>query len=143
MVAKTQLRKRVQISFKNEPKLTLQSAKDECDINIIIKRLAAGNQLPPKLTPDQYVDFTQLPSDYHQSMEIIVKADEQFQQLPATLRERFRNNPENFLNFVSNEKNQEELVSLGLATKTPSSANSTPIKADIPPAKPEPEASKS
>lgn len=95
--------------------LTHQSFKDECDINIIIKRLdlsgflhERGGRVP------QFLDVSQVP-DYHSALNQVIYAQSLFDDLPADLRTRFRNDPGEFVAFCSDPSNAVEAVSLGLA----------------------------
>ena len=49
-------------------------------------------------------------------MNIVLKADEMFNDLPSRARRHFDNDPAKFLDFVQDPKNHEQLVDLGLAT---------------------------
>jgi len=110
------MRNRVQKTF-TQPTLTQQHSKDEVDINNIMARYVKTGVLDhvSKYQP-QYIETTQC--DYHESMNIIRKADEMFLDLPATVRKKFDNDPGKFLTFVENPENHSKLAEMGL-TKTP------------------------
>ncbi len=55
--------------------------------------------------------------DFHSAMNVVTKADQMFADLPAEIRRRFGGDPGDFLEFVQNPENQEEMISLGLATR--------------------------
>lgn len=99
------------------PSATKQSFKDECDINNILKKFKTIGQLPhvSGRTP-MYGDFSN-PITYQESLNIVIKAKDQFNALPSKVRDRFGNDPVQFLQFVNDEKNIPELIELGLATK--------------------------
>jgi len=59
-------------------------------------------------------DFSEV-VDYRTALEQVAKADEAFMALPAKVRARFSNDAAEFLDFVHNPANKEELVSMGLA----------------------------
>lgn len=65
-----------------------------------------------------YGDIT--PTDFHESMNIIAKANSMFSELPALARRKFNNSPELFLEYVQNPKNHDELHKMGLAERPPS-----------------------
>lgn len=99
-----------------EPSKTIQSAKDECDINVILKKYAKTGVLPDMIKSNpQYGNFAEL-IDYQNSMEIVLKAQQQFQALSAQIRQRFNNDPATFLEFATNPSNATEMIKLGLAT---------------------------
>lgn len=109
---------RVTKNFEN-PSLTKQSFKDECDINNVLKNYErngvvthVSNKRP------HYGDFTGV-EDYQSAMNKIIAVEDAFYQLPAAARKRFDNNPAAFLDFCSNPENIDELRSLGLAIEQP------------------------
>lgn len=105
--------------------ITKQSFKDECDINNIMKKYKNTGMLPEMIkTQPQYGDFSEV-SDYMESMNIVLKAQEQFQNLSADVRNRFQNDPAQFLDFANDPKNGEEMVKMGLATKKEVPQNQT------------------
>jgi len=110
------------------PSKTIQSAKDECDINIILKKYKTTGQLPDLIKSNpQYGDFSQV-SDYQSAMNVIVHAQEQFSALSAHVRKRFNNDPAEFLSFAQDASNSSEMIKLGLASKKQSDApKSAPI----------------
>lgn len=97
-----------------EPSLTKQEFKDECDINVLMKRYQKSGLFPqyPGQVP-RYVSNIGAP-DFLEAQNLVIKAREEFMSLNSELRKRFDNDPAKFLAFVSDEKNSEELVTLGL-----------------------------
>ena len=49
-------------------------------------------------------------------MNVIVQARESFMTLPAKTRARFQNDPQQFMEFMHDENNFDEIVKLKLAT---------------------------
>lgn len=110
---------RVQIEFL-QPSQTQQHFKDETDINVIMKK-------NPDITQCQYVnhigqatygDFSDV-DEYRDAFDRVLEAQEQFLELPSEVRNRFMNDPAQFLEFVLNPKNGDELVKMGLAQSRP------------------------
>nr|QJB20826.1 MAG: internal scaffolding protein [Microvirus sp.] len=100
-----------------ETRLTQQQFKDDCDLNIIMKRYNEKGLLPDYIAQDPtYADFTTAPA-FHEAVEIVARAQEQFDLLPSSTRARFENDPAKFLEFVNDPKNDEDLIKMGLATK--------------------------
>jgi len=96
------------------PTLTQQSAKDECDINLIVDRAKRGADLSQlSRGPGFYGDFTGLPS-YREALLMINAARDAFMALDASVRKRFSNDPAVLLDFLSDDRNREEAVRLGL-----------------------------
>lgn len=98
-----------------EPSLTKQSFKDECDINVILKRYKlTGLVEHVQSARGGYGDFTQV-TDYQSALNAVLLAQDAFLELPATIRERFGNEPDAFVRFVDDPANAQALVDLGLA----------------------------
>ena len=90
-----------------------QSMKDECDINQIMARYIKTGVLEHVRTySPEYGYATGL--DFKEAMDLVVGAQAMFSELPSAIRKRFANDPAQFLDFVSNPDNVEELRKLGL-----------------------------
>lgn len=98
-----------------DPTLTKQSFKDECDINNILKKYQKTGLLDHvnKYQGD-YGDYIDAPS-YQEAQNRILDAQYMFMSLPATVREKFKNDPGMFLDFVHDPKNEDAMVEMGLA----------------------------
>lgn len=93
--------------------MTKQSHKDESDINFIMKKYTQTGFLNPALLRDaDYLDVGEL--SFQEAMNIVVSAQDNFDQLPASLRKRFGNDPAQFLDFIGDEANIDEMRELGL-----------------------------
>lgn len=109
-------RGRVQISF-DDPSLAHQAFAAECDIrNIMNKYKKTGLISHVTSSFAQYGDFTNIP-DFRDAMDIVINAQDSFDSLPAEIRNRFANDPGDFLDFASKEENRDELVRLGILHK--------------------------
>ena len=106
---------------------TKQSFKEECDINTIVKRFGLTGQLPENLRPPQYGDYSEIP-DFKTAMNVIVDAQTNFMYMPAEIRARFHNSPQEFLEFCGDQKNLEEMREMGLAVPKPPPAGEPPIQ---------------
>jgi phage internal scaffolding protein len=129
--------------------LAHQAMAPECDINTIMKRYERTGVLEHRNRFEAtYSDFTNAPSDYQESMNAVLAAEEMFSSLPSKIRRRFHNDPGAFLDYVSNPDNLDEMIALGLATRpsedllgsspppTPSEAPKAPEKASSEPSSP-------
>lgn len=96
-----------------DPSLAQQHAKDECDINTIVRRFGLTGELPNGVRAPTYGDFTDA-VDYHTAMNAVLAADAAFMQLPADIRTRFNNDAGAFVDFVSDDNNRAEAEKLGL-----------------------------
>lgn len=97
-----------------EPSLTKQEFKDECDINVLMKRYQKTGLFPqyPGQSP-RYVSNIDAP-DFLEAQNLVIKAREEFLGLNSELRKRFDNDPAKFYAFVNDPDKAEELVKLGL-----------------------------
>lgn len=108
-----------------DPSLAQQSFKDDVDINVLLERFRVTGVMPQGVRLPQYGDFTGV-SDFSSAMSAVVSAQDSFMQLPASIRSRFGNSPQAFLEFCSDPANKDELVKLGLSN------SSAPVKQDSP-----------
>lgn len=106
-----------------------QSAKEECDINTIVRRFGVTGQLPLVAHVPNYGDFTGV-DDYQSALEALKAADDAFMQMPAEVRKRFNNDPGVFVDFCSDPANLEEMRKLGLAPPLPSPEVIVPPKSE-------------
>jgi len=121
---------------KDKP-LTQQSAKDECDVNVIIDRIKRGADLPnTNPNPPKYGDFTSIPKDLRECLNVVRQADELFMSMDAKVRRRFDNDPAKLLDFLNDANNRVEAVSLGLVEAPPIAAVEPPSPAKAPAEKP-------
>lgn len=94
---------------------TKQEFKDECDLNVLMKRYEKTGVLPNgRMSQPRYVDAFDLPS-YQESLQIMADAERAFMSLPARVRAEFENDAEKFVAFAQDEANVEKLREWGLA----------------------------
>lgn len=110
-----------------------QSAKDECDINVIVARhqsLGTFRNLFRVSAADlvqRGVNFGFAPSfDFREAVSQVLAAEATFAELPSAVRARFRNNPAEFLDFMADTRNVDEAVKLGLVVKRPAAPGASP-----------------
>lgn len=114
-------RKRVQKVF-TKPSRAKQSFKDECDVNVILKKYRQTGVLTHiRNSAARYGDFSNV-TDYQSAIQQVAEAEKAFSAIPAWIREKFDNDPAAFVNFASDPKNLETMVEMGLAEK--------PVKTD-------------
>lgn len=97
-----------------EPSLTQQQFKDDADINVLLERFKVTGMMPQGVRVPSYGDFTGV-SDYRTAMNAVLTAQQSFMELPANVRARFGNDPQQFLEFVADPSNLDEARKLGLA----------------------------
>lgn len=101
----------------NEPSLTHQEFERECDINQIMKKFDTTGEISHwSRRRGVYGDFSNL-GTYEESLTTVMRAQEAFAELSAELRQRFRNDPAELIEFLGDEKNFEEAMKLGLLDK--------------------------
>lgn len=108
---------------------TEQSHINDADINQIMKKALAG--IPSNYIREyegHYGDATSV--QFYDAQVIVANGKSMFEDLPSDIRNRFKNDPGKFLDFVQDPANAAELVKLKLATAIP-----TP---PVPPGTPDP-----
>lgn len=116
--------------------LAIQSERDDSDINTIVKRFGLTGELPSGVRAPTYGDFTGI-GTFQQALEAVRQAEDAFMAMPAEIRKRFGDNPEEFVQFCSDPANGPELVKMGLAIeiKGPEAkpADRAPAEDKVPP----------
>jgi len=115
---------------------TQQHFKDETDINNILRQFNITGQLPTKAMSPRYGDFTGI-GDYHGALNQVIAAEGEFMTLPAQMRAKFNNDPQELIEFLNNPENKEEAMKMGLLNKSEAIApilESTSEKAGVEPA---------
>ena len=67
----------------------IQSFKDSCDIETIIKRVQAGESDLLNMNPGIYTDVAAIPEDLISSYKAFDRASEYYRELPADIRTKF------------------------------------------------------
>ena len=94
--------------------LVQQQFKEEGLVKNIVKRFMNTGQLPMGNTSKpRFVDISDVP-DYQEHLNKVIKANESFYSLPASVRKRFNNDPQQLIDFCLKEENKEEAIKLGL-----------------------------
>lgn len=102
--------------FTGDKGMTKQSMKQECDINFILARFQKTGMIEHrKQYEGDYSEFGAI--DFHTAMNIVAEANSMFESVPSTIRKRFDNDPQKFLDFVQDEKNRNEAIELGIIPK--------------------------
>lgn len=115
--------------------LTKQSFKDECDINLKVKRFQRAGMLPPAPEP-RYADVSGL--DFQAAQFAVTSVVSFFKSLPAELRKRFDNDPSKMAAFAADPANAAEAAELGLVAKPEEVPSPVRVEVVAPPAAPEP-----
>lgn len=105
------------------PSMTQQQFRDEADINYIISMYDSTGVMPTYHGDGQpaqpmFGDFAELPDNAQDVYNQMLAAKADFDSLPLDVRKRFDYDPAAFLAFADDPNNADELVAMGLATKT-------------------------
>lgn len=119
----------------DDPSMTVQSFKDETDINVIVARAVSGADISHvNSRVARYGDFSNIP-DYQSALNLVNRAEGMFRELPAPVRERFSNDAVKMVNFLQDPANYDEAVKLGLVVpvKPPVVPPVPPVEPPVPP----------
>lgn len=116
--------------------LTQQQFLEESDINTLVERFHLTGEMPQLQQLPAYTDYEGI-FDFQTAMNTIRAAEETFMTLPAKLRARFHNEPQEFLEFCSDPENKDEARKLGLLkpeepTPAPPAIEPTPTPTPAP-----------
>lgn len=104
---------RVRRTVGEGPSMVREAFKDECDINQIVQRYAAGAQMPPRPGDALYADVSGL-SDYKSAVDQVLAAYANLDAMPEKARALLKNDPEGFRHALLNATQSEDLVALGI-----------------------------
>lgn len=94
-----------------EPSMTVQSQKNDADINVIVKRFGVTKRLPVVNRVPLVGDYDEV-FDFKSAMNVIRRAQETFNALPSDVRFRFHNDPQLFEAFCTEVDADGKLVNL-------------------------------
>lgn len=98
----------------NQPSLTDQQWKKDCDVNSIIASHHKTGQIPHLAKiQGQFADVSEI-QDLLPSLMKVEIASQSFLKLPPATRSRFGNKMENMITFLQDPKNSDEAIKLGL-----------------------------
>lgn len=130
------LRRRVSIDFGSDKGRTKQAFADQVNINNIIAKFGKTGMISHVNGRQPFYGDVSGISSYEDALSIVRKADELFNGMSSSVRERFGNDPVEMIEFLQDPKNLEEARSLGMvamppvapvAPVTPPAGGSTPI----------------
>lgn len=113
------------------PSLTVQSQKQEADINYIVEQFGITGRMPENLRTPNYGDYSEV-LDFRSAIHAVREAESEFLRIPAAIRSRFQNDPQQFLEFCMDQNNLPALREMGLADPAapqPAAPEPTPAKA--------------
>ncbi len=109
-------KRRTQVTF-TQPSRVKRSFQAEADINKIMAKYARTGEMPPvDLKNPLYGDYSDV-QDYQMALNKVNAATESFNALPSEVRSRVNNDEAQYLMFIEDEANAEEIISLGIASE--------------------------
>lgn len=120
--------KRVVTDPVGETKTQIQFQK-QCNVNEIIAKFKKTGSVTHIRNREAgvYADLTELPS-LQEAHAIVRVAHEAFEAVPSHIRAKFNNDPQQFIDFLRDPKNDQEAISLGLKNKP----KETPQQPEVP-----------
>lgn len=93
--------------------LTKQAFKDQTNVNNILKKHAVNQtQLPALIQSNPTFGTFGAPQSLLEAYDTVKKAETQFSALPARVREKFQNDPAQFLAFAQDPSKRGDLQKL-------------------------------
>lgn len=94
----------------------INSYRDECDISSMIMRYQMGDQSALSKNPGMYADFTNLPDNMHDLLNLGLRAQNEFYKLPIDVRAKFGNS---FYTWLSSVGDDEWIAKMGFEVPAP------------------------
>ena len=122
---------KVQLHFPEDEGRTKQSFSEQCEINNIMARHQQGIAITHLNEHGPNYGFA-TGHDFAESLRIIKTAQDMFDGLPSSIRNRFQNDPAQFLDFVQDADNRKEGEKLGIWEETPEEPPQAPPEPEQP-----------
>lgn len=101
-------------TINNEPDLAQQQYAKQCDVNEIMRKYEKDGTITHiAKNPGRYQQLGE-PTDLLDAQMRVIRAEEAFMSLPASLRAKCDHQPANFLRMLEDGSNDEELIKLGI-----------------------------
>lgn len=109
-------------TINNLPSKTQPQFQDSTNINIIMKKYHAGHGISHINSRKGFYDPDGKLSaiNYQQSLQTVIDAQNSFNSLPSEVRKMFQNDPYQLITFLSDPKNKDKAMELGLLNIIPS-----------------------
>lgn len=129
---RSKFRPETDLMFDAKDGRTKQSFKKECDINFIVSQFEKTGLVSHtnERTP-QYLDVSAVP-DFQKAHDFVAGASSMFFSLPENIQIRFERNPAKLMEFMSDIRNRDEAVKLGLIQAPPVVPAPVPAAAPAP-----------
>lgn len=125
---------RIQAKEFKSPSLTKQSFKEECSIAYMVEKFGI-KEVPKPMEHFAFFGDATAVTDLAEATAFVKSAEDQFDALPAGIREYFDNDPVLLVEFMQDPENREEGIELGIIK--PSDAERQMAAAPAAPTEPE------
>lgn len=117
-------RRRQVTCFEGVQTVTHQEQKETCDINNILEKYARTGLINHvNKYEGQYADVSAI--DYQTMQNQVAQVNSMFAELPAKERQRFNNDPQTFLEFVSQQSNIDDMKDGVIGNNSPEASSVT------------------
>jgi len=110
---------------------TIQSGKDDADINVIVRRFGVSGVVPQTVRAPMSGDFTSF-KDFQTAVNAVVNAEDSFLKMPAELRASLSHDPAKFVAWCSDDENRDEMKKYGLLRPGEEPPAPAPIPVPVP-----------
>lgn len=112
------------------PSMTKQEFQHECDINNVIKAFKPHEMMALMQRNANLGNYVDLPDsyDFQEALHLVKEAEARFLTVPAKVRDRFGQDPAQFLAFLNDDRNRDEAIALGLVNAPPLPAAPVEVK---------------
>lgn len=95
----------------------IQSYADECDMAVLIQRYMAGETDVFEKAKTFFADVSEMPKTYQDMLNMQIKAENFFNELPVTTKQKFNNSFSEFLCSIDDEDFLQKAGFLNLNTQ--------------------------
>lgn len=97
----------------------IQSHAESVDINVLLRKYAAGDLTALSKRQGSYGDFTQLPKSYAELLDNVIKGKAYFDSLPLSVRDSFGHDFNRWLSTAGQPEWYEAMGKLAKSNSTP------------------------
>lgn len=88
----------------------IQSHKEECQIENILKAAAMGDLRALQQRQGTYMDATTLPKTLAEAQNLVIRMKDEFEHMPSEVKEQFNNSPEMYVNMMGTKEFNEKMA---------------------------------
>lgn len=106
-------RQRIRVYTVTGETMTEQAHAKDTDINYILKNYTRTGMIKHAKDHAGYYDDID-GQTYHEMLNTVMEARNTFMEMPSAIRNKFNNDPGQFMDFVQNPDNIDEMVEMGI-----------------------------